>query len=58
MPLQSVTLMELPQTDGSPLLDRSEQLPNHICETVFSQVDLYLNKTPADWYRIDNETKG
>ena len=58
MPLQSVTLMELLQTDGSPLLDRSEQLPNHICETVFSQVDLYLNKTPADWYRIDNETEG
>ena len=35
IPLQSVSLMELLQTDGSPLLDRGEQLPNCICETVF-----------------------
>ena len=32
------------QTDRCPLLEVSRQLPNHICETVFSQVDLYLYK--------------
>ena len=59
-PLQSVYLMELLQTDVSPSLDRGEQLPNCICavKRFFTSRLIFKWDFLADWYRIDNETKG